>query len=443
MIYLFMVPVAALAAYLLHKNYSQGLAAAVFALTLLSSYIQISLGSGLPNLTVHRILLLLIVIFSITAKRWKKGSLPPYRTAMVVYAAVNLLPLVFAEDFAAGIKSYLSFCIEGLLFFWVVSISLDTREQARSLAKAACLSLALVGLLAIIERYTKFNPLDAWLPGYTRAELYKDDVMVTFPHRILLGTALAMGWPLALAFAQERTKYAWVYGISLVLMLGGCYFSFSRGPWMAAVLGGAVMLLFGGKQTRKISVTVAVLALVLLIVRPGVWDTIHGRIDDTRNVNSFKGQTYAYRWELWGIAWKKISPDPLRTLFGYGPGATEHMSIDAVLSYTGETFKTQSWDNHYAATMVEGGLTGLGLLFFLYGITIRGQVQLWRRAEKRNRTLQAAILSGMLGLAFMMSNVAIFAIQIHYLYWTLTAVGAALGAAQRKPGQPETGVSYA
>jgi O-antigen ligase len=173
--------------------------------------------------------------------------------------------------------------------------------------------------------------------------------------------------------------------------------------------------------------TVVVLAVAVLIFRPGVWDTIHGRIEDTKNVNSFKGQTYQYRWELWGIAWKKISPDPMRTLFGFGPGATEHMAIETVLSYTGEVGKLWSWDNHYAATLVEGGLTGLGLLFLLYGTTIYGQWKLLRRAKGNNRTILAAILSGMLGLVFMMSNVAIFAPQLNYLYWTLTASGLAIG----------------
>ena len=188
------------------------------------------------------------------------------------------------------------------------------------------------------------------------------------------------------------------------------------------------MYFTAGKQVRQMSRTVAVLAAVVFIVRPGVWDTVHGRIEDTKNVNSFKGQTYQYRWELWGIAWKKISGSTVRTMFGFGPGATEHMTIETVLSYTGETNKLWSWDNHYAATLVEGGITGLALLFLLYGTTIYGQWRLLRCADEKNRTMQAALLAGMLGLVFMMSNVAIFAPQLNYLYWTLTASGAAIGA---------------
>lgn len=438
---LFILLVAGILGHRLFRAYQTGLAWSVFALVLLSSYISISFGGTLPNLTVHRAILLAVIAGSFAANRWRGRIRPPYYSVLAAFALGNLASLVFAPDFQTGIKSFLSFTIEILLFFLIVSISLDSRQQAAGLLKAACWSLATVGLLAVIEKYTGFNPLDALLPGYVRPDLYKGDIMVTFPHRILLGTALAMGWPLALAFAQEPGKHAWAYWIALMLMLAGCYFSFSRGPWMAAIIGGAVMYFTAGKKVRSMSRTVVLLGVVVLIIRPGVWDTVHGRIEDTRNVNSFKGQTYQYRWELWGIAWKKISSEPLRTMVGFGPGATEHMAIETVLSYTGEVGKLWSWDNHYAATLVEGGLIGLGLLFLLYGTTVYGQWKLLRTARETDRTLQAAILSGMLGLVFMMSNVAIFAPQLNYLYWTLAASGTAIGAAsasvRAKPAKKE------
>jgi O-antigen ligase len=114
-------------------------------------------------------------------------------------------------------------------------------------------------------------------------------------------------------------------------------------------------------------------------------------------------------------------------MFGFGPGATEHMPIEMDLAYNRDNIKLWSWDNHYAATLVEGGVAGLGLLFLLYGATVLGQWKLLRNAAEKDRTMQAAILAGMLVLVFMMSNVAIFAPQLTYLYWTLTASGIVIG----------------
>ena len=99
------------------------------------------------------------------------------------------------------------------------------------------------------------------------------------------------------------------------------------------------------------------------------------------------------------------------------------MVIETTLSYTGEDFKLWSWDNHYAATLVETGVTGLAVFVLLFmGVTFSG-VAVIRKNSGEERNLLAAIFAAQFSLIFMMSNVAIFAPQISYLFWSLAAIG--------------------
>jgi hypothetical protein len=425
-IILFLVPLT----WRLFTDYKRGVCWAVFMLTALTANPVLMLGGVLPNFTLHRLILIVLLIAAIK----KNGLLlptsrsVPFKWALVLYAAVNLLPLIFSIDLVMSIKTYLSFTIEIVLFYIIISTSIDTGKEARQVVFAGALALLTVALLALVERYAGFNPVDAFLPGYVRKPQYEGDVLSTFPHRILLGTAMAMGWPLALVFAQAGNARRWMWWVGICMLLLSCYLSFSRGPWIASIFGGMVMFLFAGPAVRRQTMVVIVLISVALIARPGVWETITTRAQETADVNSFKGQTYQYRWELWGIAWNKISHSSERLLFGFGQGSTEVMTFDAELSYSGETTKLWSWDNHYAATLMETGLVGLAAFTGLYFLFFFKLFSARRAVAEKDKALHASILAAMTAMLFMMTNVAMFAPQLNYLLWSLIAAGLRLGS---------------
>jgi O-antigen ligase len=225
------------------------------------------------------------------------------------------------------------------------------------------------------------------------------------------------------------------------VILFSCYLSFSRGPWIAAMLAGIGMFLFAGRAIRRQSIIVIVLITIAMVLRPGVWETITASAHDTTNVDSFKGQTYQYRWELWGVAWNKISRSGDRLLFGFGQGATEVMTFDTELSYTGETTKLWSWDNHYAATMMEDGLIGLLSFAGLYLLFFWKLFRVRNALVEEDETMHAAILAAMAAMLFMMTNVAMFAPQLNYLLWSLIAAGFRLGKVDLQ--EKQYGVAHA
>ena len=148
----------------------------------------------------------------------------------------NIFILIFAVDFTTTLKEFISFLVEVVLFYVILSSTIKTREQSIRLLTFIVYGLGTVALLAIIERFTGFNPVDSFVPGYFRDGRLVRNILSTYPHRILLGTALAMGWPLSIALQEYYKNYKFkknlfkIFEIALVI---GCYYSFSRGPWLA------------------------------------------------------------------------------------------------------------------------------------------------------------------------------------------------------------------
>ncbi len=426
-------------AWRLFTNHKQGVCWAVFLLIALSANPVILSGGAMPNFSLQRLILMVLLIAAAKNHQLlQENHIVPLKSALVLYALVNLLPMIFTIDLMMSIKSYLSFTIEIVLFYFVIASSIDSREDARRIVFSCTAALLTVGIISLTERFTHFNPVDAFMPGYVRKPLYANDILSTFPHRILLGTAMAMGWPLALAFAQAEKARRWAWWIGIGVLLLSCYFSFSRGPWIAAMFAGVAMFLFAGSAVRRQTSMIVILIFIALVMRPGVWETLSASAHDTANTDSFKGQTYQYRWELWGIAWRKISQSATRILFGFGQGSTEVMTFETELSYTTETTTLWSWDNHYAATLFETGLVGLLSFAGLYGLFLFKILRSRISVAEEDKTLHVAIMAAMGVLLFMMTNVAIFAPQLNYLIWALIAAGLRLGSDDTKEAYADT-----
>jgi hypothetical protein len=162
------------------------------------------------------------------------------------------------------------------------------------------------------------------------------------------------------------------------------------------------------------------------MVRPGVWETITSATEATTDETSVKGQSYLYRWALWRKAYKEICKSPERVLFGYGLGSHQIMNLTDIQDYgedKGRKIDYGSWDNHYACMLLETGFLGFFTFLTINFMVIVKIYKLWskRILDCIGRNVIAAILSSVLVMVFMMSNVYIFSTQLTYLYWFLIA----------------------
>ena len=146
------------------------------------------------------------------------------------------------------------------------------------------------------------------MPGHIRLSKTEGDILATYPHRILLGTAMTLGLPLALIVTTDTTPRRRFWGwMATFLTSSACSFAMSRGPWLAGSLVVGGMFLVGDQRMRSRLVVIVVLVMCTVAARPGVWQTVHDLSAATFDSSNVKASSYQYRWELWRKAYTELS----------------------------------------------------------------------------------------------------------------------------------------
>jgi O-antigen ligase len=410
----------------LSRDFAKGLACAVFWCVWLTTYLRVDTFGALPELTVHRLILITLFVHWIRKPEYRARLrdvplLRPFQLwVLVSFASL----LVTSIPFTDSLKAYLDFVVEVGIFFLIVSTAIRTRDEAIRLLRATALGITIVAAFGAIEHYNGFNPVDAWIPNYGREEGTGHDVLSTYQHRILLGTGMAMGFSVCLALLALNKpgfpgkKMLW---FSVALCLSTCFFAQSRGPWLACLVSLGVMAWLGSMKLRKSLLIIPVLALITFMIKPGVLDSLTTKAEDTMDTDSFKGGTFQYRLELWKIAWNAISKEPVRLFLGYGPGSGRGVDLEWNLSYRDWGMKIESWDNQFAYDLFRFGVIGaIASLNLFIGMWWR-LYKLARSAPKEDRDAIAVLVGAVSALVFMMSNVFIFARQLDYFLWSVVA----------------------
>lgn len=413
----------------LRRDFLSGLAFAVAVFVIVPHELTIVVP-GIPDLTLHRLFLLCLFPFIPRLIRESAGwrRIPFFRSLMAL-AGAQLLSLAFSEQPLASLKYFLSFTFEVLIFYVILSLSIRSEEDAMKLLKAAAYGLGVVAFLATIQKYTGFDVF-VRLTGSLRTQSDLG-VNATYAHRILLGYAMAMAISLVFVLLKdaEGSKQRFRLWALLLLSIGACYFSTSRGPWLGIIFGMAVLTLMRCVSLKTIAV-ISGLTMLVLIARPGVWQTISGLSKETFEQDTLKGRSYSYRWRLWYVAYAEITKDPIRLLFGYGGESTESMDLSGYFEREsgGTTILLgfTSWDNNFACNLIEFGVIGFGCEVLIYCAVLKQLLLGWRRSEGRYRYILAASTAVAAIYLFAMTNVYIFSPQLKYLFWTVVAIGASV-----------------
>ena len=415
----------------LRRDLDSGMRLIFALLVFLPTSLRIELPGALPQLTIQRILILIAFVFLLrnapsVPRKWPIPNL----TLITLFGITQGVSLVFGAQFIPGLKGFSSYILEVALFYVLMNLYIMTEPNLLRLVCSICYGLAAVAVLATIEKFSGTNLSELIAPSGGLAEI-KQEITSTYPHRIALGYAMAMGVPLALAastqFRSARTRRL-LYGIAL-LSIGAAYFSMSRGPWLGMGLGLIGIGILGGTLLRKRLLQIALLSAAVLVLRPGVLETITNLYTASFDENAQKHGSLATRWQLWTVAWTEIQVSPERFLFGFGPVSTESMDLSqywygtegwsASVSKIGYT----SWDNNYACDLIELGVVGLALEVTLLLAIVGTVLREWRASDAEGRILLSGIGLACAVFMFAMTNVYIFAPQLKYLFWALVAIG--------------------
>jgi hypothetical protein len=429
---------------LLSRDFIKGLCFAVFLCVSMPTQLRIQMPGSLPQLTIYRLVLILVFLFWLRHRDPdRKMSRAPLFGLFGLWGVANLASLFFTSgNFVTSLKYYLDFVGEAAVFFMLLVTSVRRRGDIVRILRAACLGVTLVAALAFVEKYTLFNPVDHFAnlklesvaqdDGGQRPTVRRGrDITGTYQHRILLGTGMAMGWPLVIALhmaGEDWRRKNLRFWLPLALLIASCFFSNSRGPWLASALAGGLLALLGGASIRRRLLILSAMASFVLLLKPGVWQMLSRDVQATSETDSFKGGTFRYRLELWKVAWSRISESPHRFLFGYGPGCGLGSTVEWKLSYRDDRVEEiWSWDCQLAYDLYQSGVVGLAASLALYGGVLLLGFRIWTTAESNERAIMASLLASLLAYVFMLTNVLMFTKPVNFLFWTVAAAALSIG----------------
>ena len=418
----------------LAKDYSKGILVAVFYLVWLPHPLRLEISGPLPELTIHRIILFFLLGAGIRQARLGdlRGRVPLFGFFVAGFI-VQTISMILSMDPGLSFKRLFGTVFEDYLLFILIVASVGRKAEAIGILKAAALGLAIGGLLTPLDYYKGIN-LTAYVVS-SAPMLDRGGSAGSYMHRIHLGYAMAMGFPLLLAFLREATRaidkvrsMAYIASVS-----SACYFGMSRGPWMGAILAGGVLFGAGTRRLKTMLMVLGIIPLVLMAALPGVRETVVGMLDSVFVHNGEQEASAEYRKILWKVADAKIGVSSTRFLFGCGGLTTELMDISEFFERGrgGNVMASgySSWDSQWAANLVQFGWIGFLLEILMRLKLLQLQLQGWKKASDLHiKELLLAIIASNAVYTWAMLTVSMFSPQLKYLFWATAAASLILAS---------------
>ena len=393
---------------------------------------QLSLA-GLFDLTTQRIVILsLTVIYLI----WggangvaRRESKLPLRVLLLCLLCWMVLSTANSVVVSVSLKTVLSECFDFFLLYYICAKSFTSTEVVHKIFVAVVVAMSINSIFGILEVYQGWSVLSLFPTASHRfsslAGVVDRDarVQATFGHAILFGAALAMAVPIALYLLStaETKRQRILLWVAIMLMFVNLYKTMSRGPWMAALLAVAAVVVFGGTRMRRYVAVIAVLTVVTLVVRPGVFSSIENLYGETLDPDTAQGGSYQWRYALYDIAFRHLNNDMGRALWGYGPESFFYLGWKG--EFQGAVVPFESCDSSVAALMIETGYIGLFIVVLVLARAALSAYRHYRQMEGPGKMLCLVVLVNIASFSFLMTNVAIFGWgQQSYLIWILLAV---------------------
>ncbi len=416
----------------LQKGFEQALPWAAFFLILIPNESQIRLP-GLFDLTTQRAIVIVLLILYLTLGR--SATVPrnraplPFKYLIVIQVVWLFVATANSVVLTVSLKTVLSQILDFYLVFYIFAKAVSRVETVHKILFAFVAALFVCSILGVVEAYKGWSVISLFPQLSYRFDWIESvldrggRVQATFAHPILFGGALALAIPQAM-YLLTTTKVKWqkvFLGSAIVLMFLNIYKTVSRGPWLALFFSLGLILLLGNRRLRKYLAAVAMLTIVVLLLRPGVWDTVRNLYVVTLDPTTAQGESYQWRYALYDIAQRELSRNLGRAMWGYGPESFYFLGLEG--DFHGYHVKYESCDSSVVALMMETGYVG----FVLTAAILLGAALMtlrdFGRIPKPRHHLCALFLANMLAFYFLMTNVLILGWgQQTYLLWVVLAL---------------------
>ena len=385
---------------------------------------------GVFDLTTERIAMMTVLtLFVMQKPRGYNGSVPMKRL-MFFHVAWAICSTIYSISTATSLKQLIGQVVEYYVLYLVLLRTISSIETVYKIVYSMMLAMSLCCVFGVIEAYAQWSilsifPSNLWIvyggPGPLFVEWGRGlRIRSTFPHPILFGDALAMSIPLTVFLLSSpkmsgRRHILWAV---LILMLWAIYKTSSRGPWLAVGLSFLLLFLLVRNKVRKYLTVLAVLSVVVLVARPGIWETVENLYKATQDSTNPSGASYEYRNALTNAISGAVRKDIARSLLGYGLGTFREKGLD--IDFLGGVRRWYTCDDNWALFIYETGYIGFVIVIMLLAVPLLVALRSYIRLPRPQKYLSAVLFIALLGFSFELLSVAAYAWgQQAFMAWIL------------------------
>jgi len=236
--------------------------AAAAVLFLLPTYLLRFSIAGVPLTVLEVMILALFIIFVI--RDWRKIIKLQPNWWQVLLLALFILAAIFGllvtPDFRAGLGIFKAYIVEPVLFFLVIWIGLDNKQQVRRLLLALVVAAAVSGLATGMQYLTGWGIPEPW-------NLWNDNRRATlwygYPNAIGLFIAPILVATFSLIMTTGKRYRSWLL-LASACMIIGLLSAQVEGAYVAAMAGVFVVMLSVPRLRYWVIVAAAALLTAVL-----------------------------------------------------------------------------------------------------------------------------------------------------------------------------------
>jgi hypothetical protein len=391
---------------------------------------------GLFDLSTERIAMItMLTLFFMQRPRGYRG-LAPMKHLMWLHIAWAISSTVYSISVVTSVKQLIGQVVEYYLLYFLLLRTISSVETVYKIVYSMMLAMSVCCVFGVIEAYARWSilsifPSNLWIfyggPGPLFIEWGRGlRIRSTFPHPILFGDALAMSIPLTLFLlsSPKMRSRKYLLWVSLILMLWAIYKTSSRGPWLAVGLSSLLLFILVHNKVRKYLTILVVLSMVVLIARPGIWETVTNLYEATQDSTNPSGASYEYRNALTNAITGAVRKDVTRSLLGYGLGTFREKGLD--IDFLGGIRRWYTCDDNWALFLYETGYIGLVIVTMLLAIPVLASLRGYVRLPRPQRYFSGALFIVLLGFSFDLLSVAAYGWgQQAFMAWIFMALAIA------------------
>lgn len=287
-----------------------------------------------------------VVIFALVLKKRisenKKPNFGKLGVAVLVYVAWMVICSAYSSSLLSSLAS-IGLWILMFTGYYVMTEMIDTHEKLEWVFDSGCLTAGIAGAVGIAQMllyhlckrtggsvYKLFNPfwrfidlgvekLVTILPEFITSKMasttfhtFYTRACSTFSNPLFFATLCVTLLPFAayVFLCAKSRKKQFVGFVCCLLDVGGLALSYSRGPYLFAVIVFLLLFLYGGKKCLKLLALGGVSVCALAVFTDGIFKRILTLI-------SGKDISVNTRKLVWDAAFDMIKKKPI---FGYGTG---------------------------------------------------------------------------------------------------------------------------